>query len=68
VRPAGFVVPFGPFIPLLATGIALAVLAGATPAQLRTGVLALLAGAILYVIAHRPVLARSAEHLHREAP
>jgi amino acid transporter len=68
VRPAGFVVPFGPVIPLLATGIAVAILAGATPAQLRAGVLALLAGAILYVIAHRPVLARSAEHLHRETP
>lgn len=44
-------VPFGPVIPLLAILIALAILAGATPVQLRAGVYALVAGAVLFVIA-----------------
>lgn len=44
-------VPFGPVIPLLAIVIALAILAGATPVQLRAGVYALVAGAVLFVIA-----------------
>jgi basic amino acid/polyamine antiporter, APA family len=51
--PASFVVPFGPIIPLLAIGVALAILAGATGAQLRAGLYALGAGAVLYLIAHR---------------
>ena len=44
-------VPFGPVIPILAILIALAILAGATPAQLRAGVYALAAGAVLFVLA-----------------
>ena len=44
-------VPLGPVIPLLAILIALAILFGATAAQLRAGVVALAAGAILFVIA-----------------
>ena len=51
--PASFVVPFGPVIPLLASGVALAILAGATGAQLRAGLYALAAGAVLYLVAHR---------------
>jgi basic amino acid/polyamine antiporter, APA family len=51
VNPATFVVPFGPVIPLAAIAIALTVLAGATAVQLRNGMLALLAGAVLYAIA-----------------
>jgi basic amino acid/polyamine antiporter, APA family len=44
-------VPLGPVIPSLAILIALAILAGATPQQLRAGVYALAAGAVLYIIA-----------------
>jgi basic amino acid/polyamine antiporter, APA family len=51
VKPAIFTVPFGPLIPSLAIVIALAILAGATPQQLRSGALALAAGALLYVVA-----------------
>jgi amino acid transporter len=51
VRPAGFVVPFGAAIPIAAIAIAMCILAGATPVQLRNGGAALAAGAILYVIA-----------------
>jgi basic amino acid/polyamine antiporter, APA family len=58
VRPAVFVVPGGPVIPSLAIMIALAILAGATGRQLRAGGLALLVGAILYVVALRSPAAR----------
>jgi amino acid transporter len=44
-------VPFGPVIPILAILIALAILVGATPAQLRAGGIALVVGAVLFVIA-----------------
>jgi amino acid transporter len=44
-------VPLGPVIPVLAILIALAILFGATAAQLRAGALALVAGAILFLIA-----------------
>jgi APA family basic amino acid/polyamine antiporter len=44
-------VPFGAVIPALAILIALAILAGATPPQLRAGVYALAAGAVLYGVA-----------------
>ena len=53
VKPATFTVPFGPVIPLAAIMIALAILFGATPAQLRSGAWAMLAGTVLYVIAVR---------------
>jgi amino acid transporter len=53
VRPATFVVPFGPAIPLAAIGIALTILAGATRVQLVSGAGALLAGTGLYLIATR---------------
>ena len=51
VKPAVFSVPFGPLIPSLAIVIALAILAGATPQQLRSGMIALAAGAVLYAVA-----------------
>lgn len=51
VKPAAFVVPFGPVIPVAAIGVALAILAGATPLQRLSGGIALAAGAVLYVIA-----------------
>jgi basic amino acid/polyamine antiporter, APA family len=47
-------VPFGPVIPLLAILIALAILFGATPIQLRAGAIALAAGAVLFLIAVLP--------------
>jgi amino acid transporter len=46
-----FVAPFGPTVPILAVVIAVAVLGGASSIQLRNGVLALVAGAILYALA-----------------
>jgi APA family basic amino acid/polyamine antiporter len=54
VAPARMTVPFGPVIPVMAIFIALAILAGATPVQLRAGVLALAAGAVLFLIAVAP--------------
>jgi APA family basic amino acid/polyamine antiporter len=47
-------VPLGPVIPVLAILIALAILFGATAAQLRAGAIALAAGAVLFVIAVLP--------------
>ena len=47
-------VPLGPVIPIAAIMIALAILFGATAAQLRAGGLALLAGAVLFAIAVLP--------------
>ena len=53
--PAGatFVVPFGPVIPVVASLVALGILAGATPSQLNSGVAALVAGAVLFYLAPR---------------
>jgi basic amino acid/polyamine antiporter, APA family len=51
VKPATFVVPFGPVIPALAIVIALAMLAGARREQLIAGSLALVAGAVLFGMA-----------------
>jgi amino acid transporter len=51
VKPATFVVPFGPLIPLAAIVFALAILAGATPLQLISGAEALAAGAVLFIVA-----------------
>ena len=47
-------VPFGPVIPIAAILIALAILFGATPAQLRAGAIALAVGAVLFLIAVLP--------------
>jgi APA family basic amino acid/polyamine antiporter len=51
VKPPAFVVPFGPIVPVAAIAIAMTILAGATPIQLRNGAAALMMGAILYAIA-----------------
>src|SRR5918995_3132758 len=48
--PAQFTVPFGPVIPVVASVVALGILAGATQAQLISGVAALAAGAVLYFL------------------
>ena len=61
VAPPKFTVPFGPVIPILASIVALGILAGATRAQLISGVAALLAGAVLYLPARR----RTPDHSSR---
>jgi amino acid transporter len=53
VKPAQFTVSGGPVIPVLAAVVALGILAGATPAQLTSGVAALAAGAVLFFFAPR---------------
>ena len=51
VKPPTFTVPLGPVIPVLASLVALGILAGATQAHLIAGASALLGGAVLYAIA-----------------
>ena len=53
VGPALFTVAGGPVVPVLASIVALGILAGATNAQLTAGAAALVAGAVLYLIATR---------------
>jgi amino acid transporter len=53
MRAAEFTVPLGPLIPILASVVALGILAGATRQQLFSGAAALAAGAVLYLIATR---------------
>jgi amino acid transporter len=53
VAPPKFTVPWGPVIPILASIVALGILAGATRPQLTSGVLALLGGAVLFFLAPR---------------
>lgn len=50
---AQFTVPLGPLVPVLASVVALSILAGATPQQLLMGGYALVAGGVLFVIANR---------------
>jgi amino acid transporter len=49
VRPATFVIPFGPMVPLAAIAVSLVVLAGATRAQLFGGAAGLVVGAALFI-------------------
>ncbi len=53
--PAQFTVPFGAVIPILAMVVSSAILAGATQAQLISGVAALAAGAVLYYLAPKTI-------------
>jgi amino acid transporter len=62
VRPATFVVPGGPIIPLLAIGISLTIIAGASRAQLIGGAWAIGAGTVLYLVATR----RASEEVVRQ--
>jgi len=55
VNPPTFVVPFGPVIPGAAIAIAVAMLAGARREQLIAGIVSLLVGAVLYLIAVRSI-------------
>jgi APA family basic amino acid/polyamine antiporter len=59
VKPATFVVPFGPVIPGAAILVSLAILAGARSDQLWSGAGAILAGTVLYLIAVRTTRASS---------
>jgi amino acid transporter len=51
--PAEFTAPLGPMVPILASVVALSILAGATSQQLLMGTYALIAGGVLFVIANR---------------
>ena len=53
VKPATFVTPLGPVVPLAAIVVSLAILAGATRAQLLGGAAGLAAGAVLFAINDR---------------
>ncbi len=53
VAAAQFTVPMGPVVPILASVVALGILAGASQAQLTAGAAALAAGAVLFFIATR---------------
>jgi amino acid transporter len=50
---AQFTAPLGPIVPVLASVVALSILAGATAAQLSMGLYALLGGAALFLVATR---------------
>ena len=50
---AQFTIPGGPAVPVMASIVALGILAGASPQQLTAGAAALAAGAILFLIATR---------------
>ena len=67
VRPATFVIPLGPVVPLLAIAVSLLILAGATRAQLLGGAAGLAAGAVLFVLNGRfRTQARAAEFAGQE--
>jgi basic amino acid/polyamine antiporter, APA family len=51
--PAQFTAPFGPVVPVLASVVALSILAGASTQQLLMGSYALMAGGVLFMIAQR---------------
>ena len=53
VRPATFVIPLGPVVPVLAIAVSLGILAGATRAQLLGGAGGLAAGAVLFLLNDR---------------
>lgn len=59
VRPATFVVPFGPLVPVLAILVSLAILVGASREQLVGGLSALVVGALLFFLA-TPSVGRAA--------
>ena len=48
---AAFTVPGGPVVPVVALAVCVAILAGATPVQRESGVIALAIGAVLFVLA-----------------
>lgn len=48
---APFTIPFGPVVPILALVLSIAIVYGATAVQLKVGGIALVAGAVLYLLA-----------------
>jgi basic amino acid/polyamine antiporter, APA family len=50
IKPATFVAPLGPLVPIVAIVVSLAVVAGATKPQLLGGGGALIAGAVLFAL------------------
>ena len=52
-KPAGFVAPFGPVMPMVAMGVCVGLAAGATEQQLLGGAAALLAGAAMFAAQQR---------------
>jgi amino acid transporter len=50
VRPATFVPPLGPVVPVAAILLSCLILAGASPAQLTGGIMALVVGALLFLV------------------
>ena len=48
---AAFTVPGGPVVPLIALGVCVSILAGATPVQRESGAIALAVGAVLFFVA-----------------
>ena len=50
MKPATFVAPLGPLVPIVAIVVSLAVVAGATKAQLVGGGTALVIGALLFAV------------------
>jgi amino acid transporter len=50
VRPATFVAPLGSFVPVVAILVSCVILAGASPAQLFGGAVALAVGAVLFLL------------------
>lgn len=49
--PAGFTIPGGPVVPVVALAVCVAILAGASAVQLRSGVIALVIGGALFALA-----------------
>ena len=60
VKPATFVAPLGPVVPIVAIVVSIAVVAGATQQQLLGGAAALAAGAVLFAINTRVLRRRGA--------
>jgi basic amino acid/polyamine antiporter, APA family len=67
VEPATFVTPLGPVVPVLAVLISVGIIAGASRPQLIGGALALLAGAVLYLLNDR-LSAGAGRPVSAEAP
>jgi amino acid transporter len=59
VEPATFVIPLGPLVPVLAIGVSMAILAGASREQLVGGLAALAVGAALFALNDRLVRVRN---------
>lgn len=66
VPPASFTIPFGAIVPVLALGSSLIILVGASNEQLASGAVALIVGAVLFLIAS--ISRGRAAAVHRGTP